>query len=181
MFLPKRGLWKPALFVSLLGLLGLSDDFTSLKDMAKFYCQPIDIEENVHMSNWSNNHEVFAPQFASPETISQLKEIVAFAATHGYKIKLCGKGLSPNGCGFRLSDVEAEESQKKLSGSKEVLLNCELLHRVLDFNEETSEIHVESGITVRFVCLYIYSLFISFNAYGNTTSILLITEKFWMS
>ena len=142
--------WTRFLLASSLGLASAYEVHRWSLPNQELFCDPLHIEEDVHIANWSNNHEAFVPQFSSPETVDELRQIIRFAGSHDYKIKVCGKGLSPNGAGFRLATSIAPETALEADGRREVLLSCENMNRILHFDEATSELHVESGITVRF-------------------------------
>jgi len=65
--------------------------------------EPFEPERTVQMSNWSGTHTLTADRLYSPESVDELKDLVAFANKRGQKIRPLGTGLSPNG--LALSDV----------------------------------------------------------------------------
>jgi len=93
------------------------------------------IEDDGYMSNWSNNHEIDGFRHCQPNSISDLQALLSFARLNNYQIKICGKGLSPNGCGFRYT--VASDNLKGGEGKEEgevIVCNLGFMNSILNLD-----------------------------------------------
>lgn len=91
------------------------------------------VEQSVHMINWSGTRQLTTKALYSPESVSELEEVVAWAAASKQKIRPVGNCLSPNGI--------------SLDGSG--MLSVAHLDKILEVNVKDKTITVEGGTTVR--------------------------------
>jgi L-galactono-1,4-lactone dehydrogenase len=88
--------------------------------------------EEQELVNWSGTHFVKTARYYQPETLNQLKDLVAEAHATGEKLRPVGSALSPNALAF-------------CSGG---MVNLSLMDSVLSIDKEKMQVTVQAGARV---------------------------------